>query len=69
MFDELDVDDVPDCKPETYVKYFHRVKSKAEEWGISIKKADERLMEIGMLAEEKGITIKEAHARLSQEGE
>jgi len=67
LFDGLDVDDVSDCKPETYVEYFHRVKSKANEWGICIKKADERLMEIGMLAEEMGITIKEAHTRLSQE--
>jgi hypothetical protein len=51
LFDDLYVPDVPDYQPETYVEYRDRVKSKAEEWGITIKKADERLMEIGMRAE------------------
>jgi hypothetical protein len=36
------------CKPETYVEYFDRVKSKAKEWGITVKEADERLMQMGM---------------------
>jgi hypothetical protein len=64
LFDGLDVPDVPDCEPETYVKYFDRVKSKAAEWGITVKKADERLMKIGRLAEKESITIEEAYTRL-----